>query len=88
MGIPDRLWGVLNERGYGSIEEMARAESLRLNESIPAGTLYSYMTSKAQHRRRPLSPRGLKIVHLITGAPYQDLVADLMEEAHETSAAS
>jgi len=89
MGIPERLWGVLKEKGYGSIEKMAREESLRLQQSIPAGTLYSWMTSKARHRRRPLDPRSLRVVSLITGVSPGQLMDEMVaEEARETSAAS
>ena len=89
MGIPERLWGVLNEKGYGSIEEMARAESLLLGIQIPAGTLYSYMTRRMKHRRRPLTPKGLRMVSRITGTPPGQLMDEMVaEEARETSAAS
>ena len=89
MGIPERLWGVLREKGYGSIEEMARAESLVHGLQIPAGTLYSWMTNKARHRRRPLDPRSLKVVSLITGRSPGQLMDEMVaEEARETSAAS
>jgi len=82
-GIPTRLWEVLRERGYGSIEEMARGESDRLRDKmkpLPAGTLYSWMTEKPQHRRRPWSPPSLHVISLITDTPVGTLMEEMIED--------
>ena len=88
MGIRERLWRVLEREGYGSVEEMARRESMKHNIEIPAGTLYSWMTRRQQHRRRPWSPSSLHVISLITGTPAGELFEQMVkDDAHATSAA-
>ncbi len=74
MGIPERLWGVLRDRGYESIEEMARRETLRLKREVKARTLYSWMTDDPRYHREPWKPESLRLVSLITDTSMAELL--------------
>jgi len=77
--IADRLWDVLEKEGHGSIEQMARYYSRQLDEDIPAGTLYSYMTRKEAHRRRPQSPAAIiRVANILKLSPGK--VVEIMAE--------
>ena len=78
--IADRLWEVLEKEGHGSIERMARNLSRQYDEDIPAGTLYSYMTKKKAHRRRPQSPEAIILVAKILGLSAGKVVEIMAEE--------
>ena len=78
--IADRLWDVLEKEGHGSIEQMARYYSRQLDEDIPAGTLYSYMTRKKAHRRRPQAAASIILVAKILGLSTGKVVEIMAEE--------
>ena len=78
--IADRLWEVLEKEGHGSIEQMARYYSRQLDEDIPAGTLYSYMTKKKAHRRRPQGATSFMLVAKILGLSPGKVVEISAEE--------
>ena len=75
MNIPDLLWEVKEREGHKSIAEMARAKSLELEESISPGSLYSWMTRRERHQRRPYAHSSLRIISRITGRSIDDLLA-------------
>ena len=74
MDIPDLLWEVKEREGHKSIAEMARAKSLELQEPIPPGSLYSWMTKRSRHRRRPYAHSSLRLISRITGRSIDDLL--------------
>lgn len=86
MGIPELLRGVLNERGYGGIEEMAVRESMRIGEVILPGTLRTWMTTNDRYRRVPRDIRSLRTIQKITDRSLDELTEIVESDARDNSA--
>lgn len=80
MSVSDLLWEVLEREGHSSIERMARFYSRKLDEDIPAGTLYSWMTRKKPHHRLPKTATSILLVSRISGRSVEDIVKMMADE--------
>ena len=83
MGIPELLRGVQKERGYGSVEDMAFHESMRLGERVPIATLRSWVSENPRYHRTPQTVSSLRLIERITGRDLVELIEMMEQDAVE-----
>jgi len=86
MSIPELLRGIMRQRGYSSVEDMAVRESIRHGEPILPNTLKTWMSLKPGYRRIPRDGRSLRILGLIAGISTDEALEMAEADARDTSA--
>lgn len=86
MSIPETLRGIMRQRGYSSVDDMAVRESMRIGEVVLPQTLRTWMSDRPGYRRIPRDGRSLRILGLIAGVTMDEALEMTEADARDTSA--